>query len=304
LPGSNPIVVFATGGSGTRAVAAFLSACGIGMGNRVNNPGDAISFTPVVNTYANRVIETTRSLDYEAEKLDPELCRAAVEDYRQAADRHRQGYASDAPWGFKHPRNIFLLPILDVAFPDAVFVHVVRDGRDMLLARNRNQLEMHFETCFGRPFLRSQEDIAQFWAKTNTEARDFGMRRLKSRYVVVRIEDLCGPERARHAISLAGAVGIDRATASAHLTEFETQESFGRGRDIAFEGDGAIAFNAALATFGYVGIADTRPVPASSQNLSNLPARLSRMISRVVGKLGIVPHVAPGKGNDLLSRRT
>ena len=47
------------------------------------------------------------------------------------------------PWGWKEPRSIYLLPFFHQQLPALRFLHVVRDGRDMALSANQNQLRKH-----------------------------------------------------------------------------------------------------------------------------------------------------------------
>ncbi|HEY5049169.1 MAG TPA: sulfotransferase [Rhizomicrobium sp.] len=250
--GVSPIVVFGTGGSGTRAVAAFLSACGIDMGRKVNGAGDALAFTSVLRAHIDGLIATTRRLDYDVAQIDAAISAAVVADYRRAAELHREGRQQhSARWGFKNPRNIFTLPLIDMAFPDALFVHVLRDGRDMILSHNRNQPERHFEALFGRPFDQTEADVGRFWAKSNLEARAFGTGRLGRRYIPARIEDLCGPDRVAGVVAFAVSIGIDPHIAARHAEIFEPQNSFGRGTRTSVGEEVGEMFRAALSTFDY-----------------------------------------------------
>ncbi|MGH6889595.1 MAG: sulfotransferase [Rhizomicrobium sp.] len=251
---SAPIIVGGTGGSGTRALVAFLRGCDVAMGSETNGVGDALSFVDLLDAHLNRIIALTKRIDYCVDQLDPGLRTMIVADLRAAASQHRIEAALQARWGFKNPRQMFLLPLLDAAFPSAIFIHLVRDGRDMLLSENRNQARKHFESLFGVPFDRSDEHVALFWAKTNLEAHAYGSKHLGSRYVDVRIEDLCGANRARHVGKLATVLGLDPGKAQHQASVFRTQDSFGRGG--FHEGEISPAtrevFRAALDKFGYL----------------------------------------------------
>lgn len=244
-----PIVVFGSGGSGTRAVAQFLIDCRVSMGDVKNDSNDALRITEIINEHANAILEATRCLNYDPKAIDPAVCSAVVSEYRRAGRRHRQGPVER--WGFKEPRNMFMLPLIDLAFPAALFVHVVRDGRDMLLANNHNQPRKYFEALFGRAFERTQKGIARFWAKTNMEARAFALERFNDRYIVARIEDLCGPEKHEHVKRLSEALDLDGDLAGRAASVFEMQPSFGRGRLHCFESALTEDFRDALAKFHY-----------------------------------------------------
>lgn len=245
-----PIVVFGTGGSGTRAMSSFLQACGIRMG-QVNGPGDALAFATLLSSHVDAVMEQTRRLDYKSDDVDPQLRSDVLASYRQAAEEHCRGLPPGARWGFKNPRHIFMLPFIDAVFPGALFVHVLRDGRDMLLSHNRNQPRKHFEQLLGRPFEKTEADVARFWAKSNSEARDFARDRLANRYAAARIEDLCGPDRQAAIASLSGFLALDPQIAAECGTAFESQESFGRGQNLPPATELPEDFRAALSAFGY-----------------------------------------------------
>lgn len=247
---TDPIVVFGTGGSGTRAVAGFLSACGVAMGRNLNKSLDALEFTQVLAEHIPRVIRRTRSLDYDADDLPTKMRQRFIADFRGAVERHRGGVPTSSTLGLKVPTTIFVLPLINDIIPGARFVHVIRDGRDMLLSENRNQPNQYFEALFGRKFKARLSDVALFWAKTNSEARAFGKRCLKERYVLLRLEDACGENRRKYLKAFADALGIERQTALRHADAFKQQDSFGRGGSL--KQSVPDEFRAALALFRYI----------------------------------------------------
>jgi hypothetical protein len=95
-------------------------------------------------------------------------------------------------WGDKTPLYMQQLPLLERLFPDALWVHLVRDGRDAALSF----LELP-EGFSGKTWARPRT-VAQFAARWRTEilaARRLG-RHAGSRYVELRYEDLVAePER-------------------------------------------------------------------------------------------------------------
>ena len=249
---SAPIVVAGTGGSGTRAVVRFLVKCGVDMGE-TNGVGDALAFVGLLDRHINSVLELTRSSNYDPYALPDRMREEIVADYRRAAREHRPGKNDECRWGFKNPRHIFLFPLLNLALPKATFVHVVRDGRDMLLSENKRQPNSHFEALFGREFSNSHEDIARFWSRTNAGTKQFGSA-LGSRYLNVRIEDLWGPERRKHIQHLADVLALDPDIALRRERIFQERESYGRGRVVQFElsPETRADFEAALSEFGYI----------------------------------------------------
>jgi hypothetical protein len=122
---------------------------------------------------------------------------------------------------------MFLLPILNRAFPEFVFVHVLRDGRDMLFSENRNQPRMHYKDLFGRSDDVTPDSFAAFWSTVNLQAAAYGTRVLKSRYILLRLEDFCSESRLDYAVRLAQKLKLDRCRVVAHLDIFRTPSSLG-----------------------------------------------------------------------------
>ncbi|HEX3429314.1 MAG TPA: sulfotransferase [Rhizomicrobium sp.] len=252
---SSPIVVGGTGGSGTRAIVKFLDKCGVDMGAK-NAVGDAVSFVALLDRHINSVLGLTKSTRYDPHDLPAQLRDAVVSDYLAAAREHRAKHNRPraGAWGFKNPRHIFLLPLLNVALPKVIFVHAVRDGRDMLLSENIRQPKDHFQALFGYPFSNSPDDTARFWSLTNLDTRRFGRSLLADRYVCVRIEDLCGPDPQKHVEALAEALGLDPERALRRARIFQDRESYGRGKAAQLElsPKTRVDFEAALSEFGYL----------------------------------------------------
>lgn len=252
LSDDSPIVVGGTGGSGTRALTEFLLQCGVEMG-KTNSVGDALSFSMIIDGQIDQVMAVTGRIDYATSDLPPALLEKISKSYRTAGARHLAATAPGGKWGFKNPRQMFLLPVLELTFPSARFVHLVRDGRDMLLSENKAQIRKHFRGLFGFPFDRSLDHIAHFWAKTNLETHAFGTVKMGSRYVIARIEDLCGRDSSEHIAVLARRLGLDPTRAQRCAGIFRAQDSFGRGRMAVDRLSPPVReeFAIALAKFGY-----------------------------------------------------
>ena len=87
---------------------------------------------------------------------------------------------------------MYLLPLIHTLFPDLVFVHLIRDGRDMALSSNQNRARKHFEALFGTAGdPDNPNDAIRLWATANTGVAAWGERSLGPRYLLIRFEDLC-----------------------------------------------------------------------------------------------------------------
>ena len=190
--GAAPVVIGATGGSGTRALRKVLEIGGVFMGDAVNVTGDAMAFEPLYDQHINAILAATGGLDYRAEAVPPPLRRALVDGLRAAANRHLSGsWAAGMPWGWKTPRAMYLLPLIAEVFPRFHFIHVIRDGRDMATAGNQLQRDKHAAALFGADDQDPRVTAARLWAKANGAAADWAARSMPDRYHPVIFESLC-----------------------------------------------------------------------------------------------------------------
>lgn len=174
----------ATGGSGTRVVARIVRACSTYIGDDLNKSDDSLRFGAFSDRWIN---------DYVARAADAELRAAMADDLRAVLDEHLAGRTDERRWGWKEPRSIYLVPFLREQLPSIRFLHFVRDGRDMALSQNQQQLGKHGRAVLGgdlrwRP---ERERSMALWSRVNTAAADFGERELGDAYARVRFEDLC-----------------------------------------------------------------------------------------------------------------
>jgi hypothetical protein len=94
-------------------------------------------------------------------------------------------------WGWKEPRSIYLLPFLHRHLPELRFLHVVRDGRDMALSQNQNQLRKHGHAASIPSDLPAADRSIALWSWVNLEAMRYGEKLLGRRYLRIRFEELC-----------------------------------------------------------------------------------------------------------------
>lgn len=168
-----------TGGSGTRVVAHIAQIAGRFMGCELNASLDAMPLARFDWTHGRTV------LGWENATVTHEIDRV----FAAAVNEHLAERMASAPWGWKSPHSYLLLRFLSARFPVMRFVHVVRDGRDMAVSQNQNQVRQYGDLALG-PDVWSPGRSLRFWAWANLRAERHGLELLGSRYLQVRIEDL------------------------------------------------------------------------------------------------------------------
>ncbi len=88
-------------------------------------------------------------------------------------------------WGEKTPRNSFWMDEIKALFPDAQFIHIVRDGRDQAIDISDSVL-LPYSLCAG----------ANLWQRYVTAVRDSAGRLPADAFVEIRYEDLCAAPEA------------------------------------------------------------------------------------------------------------
>jgi hypothetical protein len=189
---SAPLVIGATGGSGTRVVARLARHAGYDLGRHLNQADDALSFRPFHDQWINRFI-AAQNRQVSLSQKETERMTA---DFRHAVEQHLSPSTveKETRWGWKAPRSIYLLSFFHAQFPALKFIHVLRDGRDMAFSKNQNQLRKHAcvvlswrERWFDSEPVRS----VLLWARVNLRAAEYGEMQLGKNYLAVRFEDLC-----------------------------------------------------------------------------------------------------------------
>jgi hypothetical protein len=182
----SPVVIGGLGGSGTRAVMRIVEAGGRFMGANLNESGDALDFYGFGDRWLGAYHEARvegREVAQREELLD---------DLRGCVWRHRLDLGGRVPWGWKQPRSIHFLPLLNEAFPDLRFIHVIRDGRDIAFGPQAagvlERAEAILPTPPGDP---APLRVIELWSRANTLAADYGESRMGAAYLRLRLEDLC-----------------------------------------------------------------------------------------------------------------
>jgi hypothetical protein len=217
LAGLRPLVIGATGGSGTRVVARIVRHAGLFIGHDLLISEDP----PAFGEFSDRWINLFMS--FAGTHLPQGIERAMATELAELVRQHLaplmppvEGWLAAHPaltwlrsrwpglthsgsrrWGWKEPRSIFLLPFLHAQFPRMQFLHVVRDGRDMAYSGNQNQLNKHGHCLLGpdEDSLARPIRTALLWTRINLMAADYGERVLRNAYLRIRYEDLCADSR-------------------------------------------------------------------------------------------------------------
>jgi hypothetical protein len=182
----SPVVIGATGGSGTRLMVQVLRKAGWFMGDRVN-PRNEDSLP--IACFLTKWLKLLK--DFPA--VEPEVVNRARRDFKRMVYLHRRGIPSvEARWGWKNPRSLWLVPFLVTEFPNLKFVHMIRDARDMMLSENIYFLRQNGHWLLGPDWWRDKESAQlELWRASNKRAQEFARDFLKDRYHMVRYEDLC-----------------------------------------------------------------------------------------------------------------
>jgi hypothetical protein len=186
-----PLVIGATGGSGTRVIARIAKLAGYNLGTKLNSAEDALEFYSFHDHWINPFVSAKRRggtlTPWQSARMK-ENFYAALAGHIPETERRR------VRWGWKAPRSIYLLAFLHAQFPQMKFIHVLRDGRDMALSQNQNQIRKHGRAVlsWSERFFRSVPERSMLlWDRVNSQAADYGETSLRENYLRVRFEDLC-----------------------------------------------------------------------------------------------------------------
>lgn len=193
-----PIVVINTAHSGSRLLTRMLVDAGVHMGTGLPETMDCVSFVPLVE----KALMKARGPIPDGDDFDdPEIRSLAT----QLLSRHVEGVSNTQRWGWKLCETLLIVPLISHYFPQAVFVHLIRDGRDVAFSpfvgpkapywRKVYFGSEHIQNWRGFPMTHRAYRAygylfnAERWRYHVELARGFA-ESLGSRYVEVRYEDL------------------------------------------------------------------------------------------------------------------
>ncbi len=253
---SPPLLVLGTGGSGTRVAGELMLAAGAFLGPERNRASDSRPITRFLRLHSRRYLSETGWVDARGSGLAVGPAAADLRTELHAAVERMLADAPDgAPWGWKNPPSIYILPLLDEAFPDARVVQFVRDGRDMAYSQNQNQLEIYGDLLV--PDLAGEPDPVRsigLWSRVNIAALAYAREHLGDRHLVLRYEDVCADPRSGTELLL-GHLELDAAEPVLEQAQATIAPSATTGRWREAPGAElkavAEAGSAGLAEFGY-----------------------------------------------------
>ncbi|HRP74948.1 MAG TPA: sulfotransferase [Azoarcus taiwanensis] len=181
-----PVVVGALGGAGTRLLVSILRRAGVFMGSWVDHrTEDSQPFRVFLTRWFNPLVSHLLH--------GTSIVRSTVDaDFERSLRIHLMA-GGDGRWGWKNPRNMWLLPFYAARYPDMKFLHLIRDGRDMALSDNQNLLRDSGRLLLGSEWQGSPvESQLALWELGNKTARTRAQALLApGNYLLVRYEDLC-----------------------------------------------------------------------------------------------------------------
>ena len=173
----SPVIIGGGGGSGTRVIAEILKAHGYYIGSDLNEASDNLWFTLIFKrpAWLKKEISLTSShrlnqgmmifekamLGGGKYSLDDKLflAKAACSISLTGHDHLRSGHGkwpfyraasilkrahitnnNIQPWGWKEPNSHIYIEQLGKYFPNAKYIHVMRNGLDMAFSNNQAQL--------------------------------------------------------------------------------------------------------------------------------------------------------------------
>jgi len=127
-----PYPIFCRGHSGGRLVCEAFIRNGIDMGHVAPDRKDTESFA-ITNPLIYELIlnaYTYWEADDEQQQYSQNLIKQCINQYIEAEIQQ-----PDKPFGWKMGISLFTMPMVLDAFPNAKVIHLIRDGRDVMLSR-------------------------------------------------------------------------------------------------------------------------------------------------------------------------
>ena len=126
-----PVVVFCKSHSGSRLLVDMLCRAGVFMGAHASGSGDSWDLAPLIRYLVTRYHPDYAPVLASEDALLPDMMKVAFA-------RHLEGYdpQSRQPWGWKVCETTYVLPVIRALFPEARYIHILRDGRDIAFSNH------------------------------------------------------------------------------------------------------------------------------------------------------------------------
>jgi hypothetical protein len=151
LARQKPVVLMGRGHSGTRVLSWICTHLDVNLGTR-----DDLATGDVSDTrFSDEIIAIAiRSLGItQREQVQPRL----ADRFRRAVARYYEELGRPTGlWGWKFPETYLIGPCVDAVFPQAQYIHMVRDGRDLAF---KNHLTDNPRRRLGRLVLRANNAL-------------------------------------------------------------------------------------------------------------------------------------------------
>jgi len=214
---SEPIVIGALGGSGTRVVTQILIDSGIFMGDNLNNSNDNLIFTrlfkrPKWYLKTNDAEIKKHLMTFEKYMIGEKWNIKDIKIYLKALfvrddfdiknfndlthiflflTRPKRNFNL---WGWKEPNTHIFLKDLNQYFNNLKYIHVIRHGLDMAFSKNIQQL-YNWGWIYGVKMPDNKKLIPQaqleYWIRANRQALNIGRHLYRERFYLLKFEQLC-----------------------------------------------------------------------------------------------------------------
>ena len=215
-----PIAIGGIGGSGTRIVAQILETLGIFIGDDLNPAHDNLIFTflfkrkslyskkqedfekhyAIFEKYMTNQadfsvdeIDFIKSLEIPIEIKDKGKERWSIERTEKLLNNKSKN-KDNRDWGWKEPNTHIFLDRLYSVCPDLKYIHVVRNGLDMSLSSNKNQLKNWGSYFLDHDFTITPYHALKFWLRAQERVENITTQQSKD-YFLLSFDKLCEKPR-------------------------------------------------------------------------------------------------------------
>lgn len=191
LAAMRPVVLMGRGHSGTRVLAWMCVHLGVKLGTsgpHIEGDPDDVTFTNKIKALAARNLDVT----------SPDRVReGALRRFMSAVTAYYRGLGRPTGmWGWKFPETYLIAPYVARTFPNAKYLHLVRDGRDLAFKSHLTDNPRH---RVGRAVVSACDALglpdhlraAASWAYQVDRFDAFRAQLPASNVMDIRFEDLC-----------------------------------------------------------------------------------------------------------------